>query len=175
MKKLVRENIDDEIRFTNRPGPLSQHYNLDKNGEIISQKSIQDKKEEEKEQKAEMARQRLLHNSAFLLKVPATKAGVEEIKNWVDEEGEGFSDRDYIIRTMHGEADLVAYEDIGNADIINDLKTDYKLGNDIKYIMTRPILYKNWLKLPLYKQIASYDPERVGYEKPLDDIIGKHD
>ena len=157
----------EEPRYTNID--FDNRYQKDEAGKL----QLIDQKERRKQEKKETARKYIKNNT--LLRVLPTPEGVEEIENWKDEDGEGFSGDNYVIRSMHGEADLVVYEDLGDKDIVNELKTSYQVANDIDYLLARPILYKNWLKLSLKRKIASFIEDRKKRTPKNPDVIGKHD
>ena len=176
LEKQKRESERENRQFkAQSEEPKYTNINFDKRYETDDSGKLQliDRKERAKQEIKEKAEQYLQDNA--LLRVSATQQGVKEIENWKDEDGEGFSGDNYVIRSMHGEADLVVYEDLGDKDIVNELKTSYQVANDIDYLLARPILYKNWLKLSLKRKIASFIEDRKKRTPKNPDVIGKHD
>jgi len=104
---------------------------------------------------------------------------------WQDEEGQGFRQAAFILRTMKGNGELHVYEDIEAEKVDNSaeekdkfrnvLKSVYKTVNDCKYFDTRPITYANWLELPMKRKLMSFTGKSNKKAELIPDIIGKHD
>ena len=188
---------------------LNSRYILDEKGVPLRLKTLEELKAEEKEalnkikeeakeaerlmkeeKKKENRRLKRLEASERLnrcLKAtfPATEEGANQLMAWEDEEGLGFRQAAFIIRTMEGNGELQVYEDIEPEKVDNTaeekdkfrniLKVDYKIVNDCKYFDTRPITFANWLALPMKRKIASFTGKSNKKLESQPDIIGKHD
>jgi len=129
------------------------------------------------EERAEKARKRLFKNTQFLQRFPATLISIQQILDWKDEDGKGFQDEDYLLRTMDGDGDIVIYEDNDFIErgLINSLKKDYSIWYDINYLDVRPIMFGHWKELPNTRKLASRLDREINKTKKQTDIIGKHD
>ena len=156
------ENINDEFDIVSFGGQGEfKEFNSksleDEGAEMIEIGAVSPEVQERRRISAEEARERIINNAAFLVEKSATEAGATELENWVDEEGIGLDDKDYVLRTMDGEGALVAYEDkddLGDK-IVNALKTDYSKGHMLNYLDARPITFTRWKGLPMERKLSS--------------------
>ena len=132
-----------------------------------------------KREKIRNAEDRLFKNSQFRQKYPCEVVSIQQILDWKDEDGEGFKDDDFVLRTMEGNGSIVIYEDddFVEREMVNELKTDYALIEDINYLEVRPITFGSWKKLSDKRKLSSKldkVEKKVKVKKQID-IIGKHD
>jgi hypothetical protein len=126
---LNESSRDDEIRYAGNYIPLQYHF------------------ETGKEKKTREAREKIQNNKAYL----GTFKSIKELENYT-----GVQDNDWVIRSADGGGSLLLFDgDLISEKDINEIKTYYKIDQDLHYFQGRPITFARWKNLPNDLKFAS--------------------